>query len=33
MKTFDVILTKSYIVKIKAENKNSAKEFSTLIYK
>lgn len=26
MKTFEVILTKSYIVKVKAENKNLAKE-------
>ena len=29
MKTYEVVVTKSYIVKIKAENKNSAKEFST----
>jgi len=28
MKNYKVVLTKSYIVKIKAENKNSAKEFS-----
>ncbi len=28
MKTFEVILTKSYIVKIQAKNKNSAKELS-----
>ncbi len=28
MKTFEVILTKSYIVKIQAENKNKAKELS-----
>lgn len=28
MKTFNVILTKSYIVKIKAKDENSAKEFS-----
>ncbi|GBD91176.1 hypothetical protein BMS3Abin04_01902 [bacterium BMS3Abin04] len=28
MKTFEVVLTKSYIIKIKAENENSAKEFS-----
>jgi len=29
MKTYEVVLTKSYIVKIRAENKNSAKEFLT----
>ena len=28
MKTYKVVLTKSYIVKIKAEDENSAKEFS-----
>lgn len=28
MKTFELTLTKSYIIKIKAENENSAKEFS-----
>ena len=30
MKTYNVVLTKSYIVKIKAENENSAKEFSQI---
>jgi hypothetical protein len=30
MKTFEVILTKSYIVRIKAENKKKAKEYSEL---
>jgi len=30
MKTFEVILAKSYIVKIKAENKSKAKEFAEL---
>jgi len=30
MKTYNVVLTKSYIVKIKAENKNSAKEFAEI---
>jgi hypothetical protein len=28
MKTFEVVLTKSYIVKIQAEDENKAKEFS-----
>ena len=28
MKTYEVVLTKSYIVKIKAENENLAKEFT-----
>ena len=27
MKTYEVVLSKSYIVKIKAESKNQAKEF------
>ena len=30
MKTFEVVLTKSYIIKIKAENENFAKEFSQI---
>ena len=30
MKTFEVILTKSYIVRIKAEDENKAKEFAEL---
>lgn len=30
MKIFEVVLTKSYIVRIKAENKHKAKEFSEL---
>ena len=30
MKTFDLILTKSYTVRIKAENKTLAKEFSQI---
>lgn len=30
MKTFEVLLTKSYIVRIKAENRNSAKEFTQI---
>lgn len=30
MKTFEVVLTKSYIVRIKAENKTKAKEYSEL---
>ncbi len=30
MKTFDIVLTKSYIVRIKSDNKNSAKEFSQI---
>lgn len=30
MKTYEVILTKSYIVRIKAEDKNKAKEFVEL---
>lgn len=30
MKTFEVILTKSYIVRIKAENEKKAKEYSEL---
>ncbi|MEK6646208.1 MAG: hypothetical protein AABY84_06015 [Candidatus Firestonebacteria bacterium] len=29
MKTYEVVLTKSYIVKIKANNKRNAKEYST----
>jgi hypothetical protein len=29
MKTFEVVLTKSYIVRINAENKTKAKEYST----
>ena len=28
MKTFDVVLTKSYVVRIKAENENSARELT-----
>ncbi len=28
MRTFEVVLTKSYIVKIQAENESAAKEFS-----
>jgi len=30
MKTFEVVLTKSYIVRIKAEDKNKAKVYSEL---
>jgi len=30
MKTFEVVLTKSYVVTIKAENENLAKEYSEL---
>jgi len=30
MKTFEVVLTKSYIVRIKAEDKEKAKEYSEL---
>ncbi len=30
MKTFEVILTKSYIVRIKAEDEDKAKEFTEL---
>lgn len=30
MKTFEVVLTKSYVVTIKAENKHLAKEYSEL---
>ncbi len=30
MKTFDVILTKSYIVRIRSDNENSAREFSQI---
>jgi hypothetical protein len=30
MKTYEVVLTKSYIVKIKAENENLAKEFAQI---
>ena len=30
MKKFEVVLTKSYIVRIKAEDKNKAKEYSEL---
>lgn len=30
MKTFELILTKSYIIRIKAEDKNKAKEFTEL---
>ncbi len=30
MKTFEVVLTKSYIVKIKAENADFARDFSQL---
>jgi hypothetical protein len=30
MKTFEVVLTKSYVVTIKAENKGLAKEYSEL---
>ncbi|MCF6242784.1 MAG: hypothetical protein L3J74_15755 [Bacteroidales bacterium] len=30
MKTFEVLLTKSYIVRVKAENSNLAKEFSQI---
>ncbi|MEO0116829.1 MAG: hypothetical protein ABIK97_04710 [candidate division WOR-3 bacterium] len=30
MKRFEVILTKSYVVKIKAENENEAKEYAEL---
>ena len=30
MKTFKIVLTKSYILEIKAENANSAKEFSQI---
>ena len=30
MKTFNVLLTKSYLVKIKAEDKHKAKEFAEL---
>ena len=30
MKTFEVILTKSYLVKIKAEDEHKAKEFAEL---
>lgn len=30
MKTFEVVLTKSYIVRIKAENEKKAKEYSEL---
>ncbi len=30
MKTFEIVLTKSYIVKIKTENKELAKEYTTL---
>lgn len=28
MKTYEVVLTKSYLIKIKAENNNKAKEYS-----
>jgi hypothetical protein len=30
MKTFDVVLTKSYIIKIKAENEEKARRYSEL---
>uniref|UniRef100_A0A7V0Z6C9 Uncharacterized protein n=1 Tax=candidate division WOR-3 bacterium TaxID=2052148 RepID=A0A7V0Z6C9_UNCW3 len=30
MKTFEVVLTKSYIIKIKAEDKEKAKEYAEL---
>jgi len=30
MKTFEVLLTKSYLVKIKAEDEHKAKEFAEL---
>jgi hypothetical protein len=30
MKKFEIVLTKSYIVRIKAEDKNKAKEYSEL---
>jgi hypothetical protein len=30
MKTFEIILTKSYIVSIKAEDKNKAKQFAEM---
>ncbi len=30
MKTFEVVLTKSYVVRIKAENEKKAKEYSEL---
>ncbi len=30
MKTFDLILTKSYIIRIKADTENLAKEFSQI---
>jgi len=30
MRTFEVILTKSYLIKIRAENENKAKEYAEL---
>lgn len=30
MKTFEVVLTKSYVIRIKAEDENKAKEFAEL---